>query len=469
MTPTADRPRIVLSFDVEDVVTAESDDAIVWLADLIGRHGMSAGFFLTGDKARALAERGRTDVVNALRGHDIGFHSDRHSRHPTISEYLETRTWDEGRAEVIAREASGADFLRDLTGRRLWAFATPGTSWGPQIPATVAELGISSHVHSFSRIPSDDQPHWYAGALCFARRSMIGPVEDDLADAARFAALLARIRLLVAERAAAGGVVHLYLGHPTMFVNAEFWDAVNFADGRNPDSPTLRRPVGRSRESTSLMLSNLDLLLTELSGFADVVPFSEVVQSLAGARPGFDDGRLAAAVGEAREAGTVTVTSTWASPAQLTYVLCRERAGRGLVAGDPLPEVLGPTDPADPRELPANPPAVRPATLRALASSLCQHVETRGTLPRSVAHSDTVLSIGALYRTLVDAWRRPEPAEAGWIPVRTGRDAPDVGAEIAEHYARRSTGWLHSPALDPAPLAQLADAQSWSLRRGAAS
>ncbi|MCE0445445.1 hypothetical protein LT493_11695 [Streptomyces tricolor] len=71
----------------------------MWLAELLRDKGVSAAFFITGDKARALVRRQRLDVFEALRSHDIGYHTNHHSTHPTIAEYLEPCGWADGVAE----------------------------------------------------------------------------------------------------------------------------------------------------------------------------------------------------------------------------------------------------------------------------------------------------------------------------------------------------------------------------------
>ena len=59
-----------------------------------------------------LEQRGRTDVIAALKKHEIGYHSNTHSGQPTIAVYLQHAGWDEGVAEFYRREEQG---VRDVT------------------------------------------------------------------------------------------------------------------------------------------------------------------------------------------------------------------------------------------------------------------------------------------------------------------------------------------------------------------
>ena len=72
---------MIFSFDTEDFVTPESDDALLGLARLLTQHGLRGSFALVGDKVRALLARGRRDVIDACREHDIQYHSNNHMFH----------------------------------------------------------------------------------------------------------------------------------------------------------------------------------------------------------------------------------------------------------------------------------------------------------------------------------------------------------------------------------------------------
>ena len=108
-------PRIdvILWFDTEDYLLPADDDACLRLATMLRERGIRATFKVVGEKARVLEQRQRRDVITALRHHDIGYHSDFHSVHPTPTEYLAECGLLDGMAEFARREGDGAaDVLR---------------------------------------------------------------------------------------------------------------------------------------------------------------------------------------------------------------------------------------------------------------------------------------------------------------------------------------------------------------------
>src|SRR5215469_7273449 len=95
---------IIIWFDTEDYILPPSDDAAKRLADFLTAEGVPATFKVVGEKARTLERRGRKDVIAALRKHDIGYHSNTHSQHPTPAEYESVLDWATGVEEFTRRE-----------------------------------------------------------------------------------------------------------------------------------------------------------------------------------------------------------------------------------------------------------------------------------------------------------------------------------------------------------------------------
>src|SRR5215831_5462139 len=95
---------LLFFFDSEDYATPASDEGELWWAEAQSRHRPTGCFNLVGEEARALRDRGRRDVLAVLARHEIGYRSSLDSRHPVHLEYLEGMGWDEGIAEVLARE-----------------------------------------------------------------------------------------------------------------------------------------------------------------------------------------------------------------------------------------------------------------------------------------------------------------------------------------------------------------------------
>jgi hypothetical protein len=241
---------VVLWFDTEDYLLPASDDAALRVAEILTGKGVRATFKVVGEKARVLERRGRTDVIAALKKHDIGYHSNYHSVHPTPAEYLADTGWHDGVAEFVRREGPGArDVMRIFGVRGLSCYGQPGSSWGPQAVAGLRAIGVAAYVDEGSQVGLDDKPFWYAGALNvfnlgrnLARMDLheAGGLEKGRAE---FQAAYDRLRV------EGGGLISIYY-HPAEWVHQEFWDAVNFRRGNNPPREEWKPPPQRPREET---------------------------------------------------------------------------------------------------------------------------------------------------------------------------------------------------------------------------
>ncbi len=240
--------RVLLWFDTEDFLLPADDDACLRLATMLTEKKVSATFKVVGEKARVLQQRGRADVIAALKKHDIGYHSDLHSVHPTPSEYLAECGWLDGGDEFIRREAKGAEDVRSIFGvSELSCYGQPGSSWAPQGVAALKSIGVAPHevpvyIDEGEQVGLNHEPFWYAGALnVFNMGENHTRMElheaSALEPAKKQASTLAdRLRKLPH-----GGLISIYY-HPCEWVHAEFWDAVNFKRGANPPREKWQAP-----------------------------------------------------------------------------------------------------------------------------------------------------------------------------------------------------------------------------------
>src|SRR3954465_4281213 len=224
---------VTLWFDTEDYILTEDDDAAKRLAELLSRLGGGATFKVVAEKARVLERRGRTDVIAALKRHDIGYHSNTHSQQPTVAVYLQNAGWDEGRAEFKRREGSGAKDIQRIFGVTPVAYGQPGSAWAPQTYPAIRDMGMRVYLEEADNVGIDDQPFYYGGMLnVFKMRSNLVrmPLEggESLAQGkAAFNTVLASVR-------ARGGGTITFFSHPKEGVQTEFWDALIFRRGENP-------------------------------------------------------------------------------------------------------------------------------------------------------------------------------------------------------------------------------------------
>ncbi len=242
------KAQVLFWFDVEDYVTAESDIALGRLVDLFDRHQVRATFKMVGEKVRGLQRRGYTDILRKLGRHDIGYHTDYHSRSPTIPEYLLDRDWEGGIAEFERRERAGLATLRAEFHRTPSCYGQPGGAWAPHVYPALRQWGIPVYLDAGPWVALEGRPHRYCGVL-----NLLGLEHTLSLGIARGEAVVSQRLADVQERLSqlqhTGGIVSLY-AHECEFVTTAFWDSVNFSQGSNPPREQWRpAPVLTAEES----------------------------------------------------------------------------------------------------------------------------------------------------------------------------------------------------------------------------
>src|SRR3954468_8588934 len=240
---------VVLWFDTEDYILPQDDDATKRHAEMLTSLGVRATFKIVGEKARVLEARNRTDVIAAVKRHDIGYHSNTHSQQPTIAVCLQNAGWDEGRAEFVRREMQGARDVERIFGMKPVAYGQPGSAWAPQTYPALHDMGIRMYLDEADHVGIDDQPFYYGGMLnVFKMRSNLARM--NLSGGASLAEGKARFtKAYDALRSRDGGTISIYY-HPNEWVQTEFWDAVNFKRGANPPPDQWKRPGMRPPAET---------------------------------------------------------------------------------------------------------------------------------------------------------------------------------------------------------------------------
>jgi hypothetical protein len=239
---------VILWFDTEDYILPASDDAALRLADFLRAEKVRATFKVVGEKARTLERRGRKDVIEALKRHEIGYHSNWHSTQPTPAMYLSNLTWDDGVAEFDRRERPGFDDVKRIFGVAPSCYGQPGSSWGAQSYGAMRKWGMPVYLDAGGHVNLDDKPCYYCGVfnlykLAHTIRANIHQPSEYKAAEERF--LEARQKLL----AEGGGVVSIVY-HPCEFVHNEFWDGANFLHGANPPREKWKLPKTKTPEES---------------------------------------------------------------------------------------------------------------------------------------------------------------------------------------------------------------------------
>jgi Polysaccharide deacetylase len=268
--PQGGKLYVVLWFDTEDYILPQSDDAAKRLAAFLTEQGIRATFKVVGEKARVLDRRNRRDVIGALSQHEIGYHSNTHSQHPTVAEYESMLDWQTGADEFTRRERQGYDTVKRIMGQAPTCYGQPGASWAPQPSAALKDWGVRVYLDEGNHIGLNGQPFWYGGMLNIFNIKdglQLRPngTWSNLADAkANFQDIHLR---LTSKRQ--GGLISLFF-HPCEFVHREFWDAVNFAHGANPPREEWKLPPMKSPEESEKAFQYFQELVTFMKSFPRV-------------------------------------------------------------------------------------------------------------------------------------------------------------------------------------------------------
>lgn len=239
---------VLFWFDVEDFITPQSDDALKGIIDIFDSINIKGTFKLVGEKVRVLKKRGREDIINALKRHDIGYHTDLHSIHPTPAEYLKDLSWEEGIKEFECRERIGFEEVVNTFDMIPSCYGQPGASWAPQVYPALKEWGIPVYLDEAEHIGLNEKPFWYCGILNIirlrqntTRYNLNSGYEGVKIGISNFDSTVKR---LLDED---GGVISIWY-HPCEFATYDFWDAVNFSRGRNPERTNWILPKVKSQQ-----------------------------------------------------------------------------------------------------------------------------------------------------------------------------------------------------------------------------
>ena len=226
--------KVLLWYDVEDYITEESDDALLALVNMMDGRGIRGTFKLVGEKIRALKSRGREDILEKLAGHDLGYHTDMHSEHPTISAYCDPLSFLDGALEVEKREAGGLADLRRIMNMPVSTYGQPGAAWAPQVFPVLRKWGIPTYVDSNDMIDLDHGPFWYGGILSLTLLKGIMRMELEVDG-------LDHAKAQFDQLADSGEELISIFYHPCEYATVEFWDSVNFSRGVNTPRENWRR------------------------------------------------------------------------------------------------------------------------------------------------------------------------------------------------------------------------------------
>ncbi len=450
-------------FDVEDIHCPETDEAAKVIADIFWEESVRATFNVTGDKARILTERDREDVITSLTRHDIGFHSNTHSRHPTISEYLENSGWTDGVDKVIQEERPGIAAVRSVFGQEPSCFMRPGATFAAQAIHAGGKQGLP-FVGSAVAHPRENV-FWYTNTLHFT--DVFGMSDQDYAATDRFEEQLFEFDDFLEDAIRKDRAwVGVFCGHPVTIRANEFGDVLNFAEGRMPPEEEWTRPTLKSAAAWDLAKENLRRLAVFLREKDGVT-----VEPIDRSRRRFDDrpsqvdrADILDAANRAADDGIVPVTDSL-SPAEtlLGFAEFVQSYARNGVVPDRVTRrsILGPT--VEPPTAPGSDVVYWDGLVDAADQLLA--ASGAGSLPARVEAGDVDIGIGRIYVALavaIEGIRNEAPPPNIDLPDEPRY--PAIEQDLEETIPSWLTSWeIHHPNLDPTALVTHARLQTWTM------
>ncbi|MBT3270377.1 hypothetical protein HN371_24755 [Candidatus Poribacteria bacterium] len=137
------KPYVFIAFDTEDSVNPAADDALLNLARVFDEASLPASFFMVGEKARVLRDRGRRDVIESLRPHEIAYHGNHWLEFPEPALVYGNRDpWETAVGKAVEYEAPGVRDVAEITGRFPVAFCQHDANHSPATTHALRQSGI---------------------------------------------------------------------------------------------------------------------------------------------------------------------------------------------------------------------------------------------------------------------------------------------------------------------------------------
>jgi hypothetical protein len=469
-TPRID---VILWFDTEDYLLPADDDAAKRLAEMLSARDIRATFKVVGEKARVLEKRGRTDVIAALQKHDIAYHSNFHSVHPTPTEYLADCGLLDGMAEFVRREGPGAEDVRRIFNvRSLSCYGQPGSSWASQAIAALPTIGVKSsiepdgvacYVDSGNHVGLGGKPFWFANALVVYNMK---PNETRFELHVPQALEVGKKNVSeIAERLGGegGGLISIFY-HPCEWVHKEFWDGVNFKRGANPPRSEWKAPPQRPAEETDAAFERFGQYVDYIKAIPSVhfitareLPqrYPDKVRTVGATKEDLDEIALRLTTENSEGVNFVVVDGKAFSPADQFALLVEAVVNPKAKFPLPIKALLGPDAP------PPTADDEKPVSGSALAMAVTDvqsYIKNEGRVPARVFIGPDPVAPADFLVGLARAWRGSEVKLGKNIEILTAR-------RIAKDTPGLFGGWIiHKEGFRAPKVLDVARLQAWTLK-----
>jgi len=408
----------LLYFDTEDSISppeAGNDDIVLWIADVLTRHGITGSFHIIGDKARLLEKRRRHDVIEAVKRHDVSSHYNHGSIHPTTTELVSVAEWDDGVRIALECERPGFADVERIFGRCA-GLTRHGGSYAPQITHAAGLCGKVFYGMPF-QLPGH-RAFWFAGTLCF---SILGLVVDEAGngpaymegvyhDDTAFDTKLAALRPILANTVSREPFTALFGSHPLRMNTTDFACFNHYGGVNRPDPQAPPQRPEHEKKTIRRNFERFIAFLAEVPGLK-IRGLTDLARIFGSAPKQISNEELDAYARQVVDGDDVPLHDRF-SPAELLTAM----AG----GGNDVARVIGPTQAMS--EAPLR--NITRAQLDTITASLTDHVLRTGRLPNDVncAAILDVLSQARIGRG-AGPWssspkRSPCPrASEAWLPL----------------------------------------------------
>jgi hypothetical protein len=247
---------VILTFDIEDFINENAVNSLLAVLQLLNKYKLRGIFFISGHMAEKL--RKFPEILDLLKGHEIGFHSSGHSVRPFIQEYTDVKSYDQAYSISVNRENShidpltgeakgkgGISLLKEIFyPKKIESYRAPGNSWTPPHLEALVHFGIK---FDFSSNITTSNPVHYNG-VTFYPNTFVQHWDGKLSDYSCLLSALLKRKVSVFDL------------HPTLYVNKIMWDSIYYKG--NPQT-LLKVPKLPLNEAKSLFMK-FELLLKQL-------------------------------------------------------------------------------------------------------------------------------------------------------------------------------------------------------------
>lgn len=457
---------VVVVFDVEDYispVSEEVDDIPLWLAETMTEVGVTGTFFVIGEKARSLEERGRRDVIEAMASHDIGSHTNLGSIHPTVTEILEDADWDQGVQAMLENESVGFDELERIFGVPVSTLARHGGSYGPQLVYALGQMG-KGYVYSPLRLPGKNAV-WFCNTLNY--HGEYGGFDDVYYRDDLFEPVFLDLQENFQKDIEGLDMLSFFACHPTKVRAEQFWD-FNFYEGANPPEDSLQPPILRPAESMVTARNNFRRLMQFLKDQEniEVTTISDLMERFSYQPDNIYKKDLLKISARIVNEGQVVYDDIY-SPAEVFSALAQSLMDHDQQGK--LPGKLQRSSPLGPMDMPLEIPDISSLPMERvydLAEASVDIIRNRGYLPSELILDEKRIGTGSLLQLFssayldIDGKRKRDSYEV--VPFH--RFPKEYEEEIIGEVLSCKDWIVHRTDLDMSNLADMTRMQLWTLK-----